>query len=216
MPTGQEYAQALRNVTEWVESTDREIIGEIDAESEDGESISGYVVSHGSFDVVVLGNEEEEFFKVQYAYLLAKDLITRRVMQEGRAEIGEEYQPSDEEIDQAEEEIRSAAQDKTQEEMNKLRHHITQILSVPECGFQILPPNSPLITGFQVTRKMFVYEEDFSSSDFNRSVQTVVSVGLPGKNLLKRAFGMVGAPQDTLQGSSAQTEGQSDDIRGFQ
>lgn len=216
MPTGQEFSQGLRDIIDYCEKTNREVVDEIDGETGDGGSVSGYLIRHGNHDVITVGSPEWDFFRVEYQYSILSDIIQRQASNDN-GELPEGFEPSQGHVEAAQNRVESIfEEEKSEEEIAQLRYNLIQMLSSPESGYKLLPPNGPYIHGFEIQRRMFVYEEKFSPSDFNRAIQTVVSQGIPVKKFFQLSFNLFGPQMESSEGSTAQSESSTEDIRGFQ
>lgn len=77
-----------------------------------------------------------------------------------------------------------------EELMQDIKYHLKKELTAPEVGFTLIPQDSDVIHGFQVTKKIYPYEDEFRLQEFNDSVQAVVSIGVSGDSFLGTTFGI--------------------------
>jgi len=216
-----EVSEGLSIVAECIQKSDREVIEEIEDEAQSGEQVRGFLFTHGDEQLAAITDEELNFFNVQFDYNIVNDVAAAWYIEEQVDEIpqnpGEELeiniQLEESDIHQAQEKVARINQSRDQDKTSQFEVKLIQLLSNPNCGFEILNRlNGP--HGFQVTTKQFVYESDYQPSDFNDACQAIVSVGMYPREFLKQAFNI----DINLGGSESgdQSGGLSPGSRGFQ
>lgn len=219
MATGKDHAEALRELVVYTEQTNRTVIEEIDAETDDNRNVNGYRIAHGNHIVEVHGVEDEDFFKVRYRFDIL-NMIANYLAQaeyEGTPEEGTDIEVTDEHGELAAEKLEQINKNKSDSELKQLQFTLTKELTSPNCAYQVHSAlGGPRI--IDVEKKMFVYEDKFTASDFDNAVQTVVSLGNFGKNILSRAYNVqaLGLETDSTAESNRETKEASQSARMFQ
>ena len=74
--------------------------------------------------------------------------------------------------------------------MQDIKYHLREKLSSADVAYGLIPENDDIIYGFQVSKSIFPYEEEFRLKEFNDCVQATISVGVAGNNFLTTTFGL--------------------------
>jgi len=203
MPTGQEYAQALRDLVEYTENISNEVVEDFDIEGDDGNNYNGYWCDHGGNSYRIIGTQEDEFFRVQYFYDLIGEFAERQAIEEA----GDPDDVSDQDIDrEAAIAILSDQAQENPEDYANLNSNLRQLIRNPSpTGYTIDANEYGVVRNFRVEHMIFIYEDGFTISDYHEAVQRVVSTGLPGRRFLRDSFGILD-PLNVDDGSSDTSE----------
>ncbi|MBS1264098.1 MAG: hypothetical protein MAG715_01298 [Methanonatronarchaeales archaeon] len=191
MPTEEEFIKAL----ELIESYIAEIDDEIEERSELGvedivdENGAGFTCKHGDYTYHVVGRPENRYLQIIFPFNFQQVLTI--VLTEENAEnyldsIGASTEETGEDFKlfAAKEMLKSLEP----EEQRSLMFYLLERLASPHTGHRTIFDDQGAFQGFQVERRVFPYEEGFSLSTFNDSVQSVVSVGARGARFLQKTF----------------------------
>jgi len=215
-----EVSEGLTTIAECIQKSGRDIVNEIEGESDGGDPVSGFTVTHGDETIDVVTAEGMHYFELQYDYDIAPDVAAARCIEEQAdgALAGEgsgteiRVEMDDTDIEEAMQWIAQTNQQRDSAKIKKFQSELIQLLSNPNCGFGIKEDlNGP--HGFQISKKQFVYEPDYRASDFDSACQTVVSVAIPAQNFLQRAYNI---EINLEQGGDDQPQTLSAESRGFQ
>lgn len=200
MPTGQEYGEALRDISSWVEKVGFDITGDVDDEDSEGNSVDGYVIEAANRQIVILGSPNRDWFQaeiqvdvrgdyLQQDYLEQKvsehDLDTPEKIQEYlESEGGVEIEDATHEdfLEAAESEIHAIDE-------NELRFAMISHLAQESNIYQLSAENG-VIFGFDLSRKLFVYEDNYTKEDLFEQLQSIVNYSIPARKLLYDAYGV--------------------------
>ena len=143
-------------------------------------------IDHGSNSLILLSREGERWFSIRFDYRLRNDLVRTNISED---EVDGPYVELNEEIlVEAQEELESILKDIGDEEASKLKSKLIQLISNPEVSYEVhYEDNTPI--RFEVTRKIFPYEENFGIREFYEGIQAVISSGIPGRLLMQNYFG---------------------------
>ncbi|MDY6775362.1 MAG: hypothetical protein SV253_04705 [Halobacteria archaeon] len=196
MPSQREFDTKLRELSNYVERIGDEVTGEVEGEA-DGSPLHGYECDHGGHKYRIIGTQDWEYFILRYSYQIYGDYAVAQKLQ--RAEVPEASEDqevninvdlTDQDLQNAKQELYQQLSQESQEEVAQVRQKMIQMLSTPESAISFVPDDSQQIHGFNIDRKIFPYSERFCLSEFNRSVQTVVSLGFKGVEYLKNSYGI--------------------------
>jgi hypothetical protein len=193
-----EYKEALREVSEYLDSLNIEIVGDIDAE-QDGHSIDGFVIQGAGRKISIWGTKAHEWFEVRHEFDVRGEFMEIHKIENSLQEQGIK---SDEEVraalndgievnleDVSHDDFVSAASNKIEQiDHDKLNHTLTTQLSDEDNIFTVLNTNG-IIHGFSIARRAFVYEDSFSMSDLFSIIQSIVNDTIVPTNLLADAYG---------------------------
>jgi hypothetical protein len=223
MASDPDIQDGLATVADCIEKGDRETLEKIDAETEDGDPLHGFVFTHGDENLAVAAPPESHYFRLEYGYDVTREVAIAQQVQEkapdlpndpsGPVEIEIEGELDETNIQSARRRVATINANRDAEKQKKVKSKLMQMLSDPNCGFRILNElNGP--HGFELNEKLFVYESAFRPSEFDSACQTLVSVGTYPKQFLQRVFNI----EINLGGGDAGDKSQtmSPGSRGFQ
>lgn len=214
-----DFERTLESVEGNLEKADEQVVDSITAEVEGGEDREGFLVKHGDHDLVVLGAPSEYSFQVSYSFHVVNQFAQRFAISEVASQNPNQpvdVEVQDRHVQQARERVGQILENQDEEKRMQLRQQIVRMLSLPACAYQLQDADDGTILGFQTSRKIWPYEDDFAPSKAHRACQTVISVGLPVILLLQRQFGL-GQVIETTEGTGEGiTRPEDRTPRGFQ
>lgn len=219
MPSRDRFEQALDAVEENLEKAGENVVDSITAEVEDGENREGFHARHGNHDLTVLGAPSDHFFQVSYTYIVVNQFAQQIALSELTQQQPDEavqVEVQNRHQQQASQQISQILENQDEEKKQKLRRKIVQMLVSPHCAYQLVDADDGSVVGFQISRHIWPYEDDFAPSKVHRACQTVVSTGLPVTSLLQRQFGL-GQAADAIESTGEGiTQPEDRTPRGFQ
>lgn len=153
----------------------------------------GFAVDRDTYRYQVLGQPTDEFFNVTFPFSIVNQLeqvMTDENAREILAEADDLAEPIDED-DEAELRHRAAhavLDTVSASEREAFVYHLVIILSSPATTFVFQHTDDGMVAGFQVFTKIFPYEQEFSLTTFDSSVQSVVNTGMSGLLFVNLAF----------------------------
>lgn len=217
----EDFNDKLEELTEYAERVG-DTIEEGELTTEDGLAY-GFRASRGNHSYVVHANPQDinEYFNITYPYNLVGDIARLEMLQQNNVDTLEDidFAPQSDEtsgvpfdIDIGKQKLIEIAQENP-EGQSKLREALIDKVSSPECSYSIQHENG-VIMAVELTRRIFPYNTEFSLSEYHRSVQTVISIGLPARNLLQRAHGVKdAAPPEGTKPETDQVDDDEKDLR---
>jgi len=213
--------EGLAAVADFISKSDREIVDEIDTVTDTGESLDGYVFTHGDKNLTVYSTSGSHYFTLQYEYEVTGDVaVTEKIQrklesvpdnQTGELEIDVELNQEDQEA--ARQKVAAINGSRDDGSIEKVQSKLTEMLTGTDYSFELHNQlNGP--HGFILRKKLFVYEPDTRASDFDAACQTLISASMVPQNFLKTVYDIkVEMPNSGAESSDkAQTPGS----RGFQ
>ncbi|MFB6210231.1 MAG: hypothetical protein ABEI76_01705 [Halobacteriales archaeon] len=195
MTTEQTFDQRLRAIAGDIDTIGDQIQEQVSGQTDQGAPIEGYACQRGSHQYTVVGSPVWDFFRVSYEYDAIQDeAVAAAVSQAVKAdESGEvEIELTEAMLHDARDRLVSRIDDETSTD---LRLELIKWLAQPDCALDLQTDDRNRPLGFQLSRKLFVVEETISPTDLNRAVQTVVSLGLKGTQLMSERLGIEGIDQ---------------------
>lgn len=178
------FKESRDEMEEYVERIGDVIL--VDISNQDNEHV-GYLCEHGDYRYLLVGSLESEFFQVRFQYNLIQSLASP--LDESTAEGILE----DTDVDRGDEDVATQAAMDILERMSpsnrdKFRYHLMSELTTTDAAHEIITTDSGAIIEFRVHRKIFPDDESFGCTEFNHSVQTVVSAGHNANQFISQAF----------------------------
>lgn len=172
----------IKNIMERINHSVDDILKNDQGEPVVARASSGNDVSYQ----VILTKPGKEFVVVEYDYNLVYDLSVR-IMQENGA-FSEEDSP---EVNM-EEGVRelSTILSEDREQYFDVIQELNRRLNTPDVYYSINRDEADILKGFKTNRNLFIFEDDFSLSDFNEATRVVVSRGIDAQNYLRTQFGI--------------------------
>lgn len=192
MTGDQSFEQVLRTIAGEIETIGDEIQEQVSGQTDQGAPIEGYACLRGSHQYTVVGSPVWEFFQVTYEYDAIQDEAIASAAKEAitDGETGEiEIELTDTHLQEARQRLITRMEES---ENTELRLELIKWLSQPDCALELQTDDQDRPIGFQLTRKLFVYDDGLTPAALNRSVQTVVSLGLTGTQLMSERLGIEG------------------------
>lgn len=205
----------LNTVEDWIERSDRNKVADIDGQTDDGESISGFRFTHGNNSLDVLGKHNVDFCLLKHDFSVVPQMAAKLYIEDQDINPPEPGTDMQLDIDLTEEDHRRAAQriaevnEGRSDSLQKLEFKLIQELSHPDAAFELQNDlNGPY--GFSLRRKLFV--DDMMISDFDQACQALVSISMVPQQLLGRVYNT----EINLGTSSEQTDPSPPHSRAFQ
>lgn len=190
MPTTEDYEAVMSTLADWAEDIGDTVVGEnepdlFEIETEDGEleSVGGHRVQHGDNIYFVVGAPDNRFLSVTYPLSLLANLTSSIPVEIAEVVV-------DDSIDEEEVQFEAAKillNEVPQAEMEQLNYHLFMIVSAGSIETTIDRNEKGSIVSFNVSRKIFPYEDSFRISHFNDAVQQVVTAGVRGAQILQNS-----------------------------
>lgn len=196
MPTDSEFDSAVSRIGEYVGKIGDEIHAE--AHTEDNDRLVGYQCIHGPYTYTVIGDPSDEFFTIQFNYNIIEDF--KGVIDDSDAEdIIEGSQFEHDTGDVAGLAAMEILDSMSPSNKESLAYHLTQQLTNTDVAFSLGRTQSGTVIEFNVARKIFPYESTFCLSEYNHSVQTVVSSGHGALQFIGHSFDLESAINNQLK-----------------
>jgi hypothetical protein len=217
MPADRGLKTVIFDLKEFSERNGHQIQDDVEVTTGDGRQVVGYDYIHGDNIVQIRTVEEREPVTVIYTYSLPEVLAIERIR---RSMDGQQpIQPDlvQQELPLAKQEIVSQIEDLEPHGIMQLQNTLVQSLSAPETQYSPDTRPSGIPIEFRIIRNMFPERDSFDISKYNRATQSVVSVGIRGKNMLENAFNLF--IPDESGSSMTPPDADNDDgsnARGFQ
>lgn len=184
MPSTSDFEDAVNRLETAVENIGDEVLDGVD--NDEGKQV-GHTCHHGDYKYLLHGSPDDQYFTIGFPFSIVNNV--GEILDESSAK---EILPDGKEVDEDESITTLAAYDilegMSSENRQKFQYHLTQELSTTDTSFRIRHTDSGAITGFDVYREIFPYEEEFSLAEFNHSVQTVVNTGHKGVLFVSTSF----------------------------
>lgn len=186
MRTPESYADAVDLLRDAIAATGDSVENRINANIDGAELIVGYDAVRGSLAYSVFGVPDNEFFTIEVHYPITSDLGASLTESDARQFVDSESVDGDDDIHEL-------AGMEIMEQMNrsnreKFHYHLGEALASSDAGFRINQTESGAITGFDVTRQIYPYEQEFSMTELSHSIQTVVNTARSGMMFVATAF----------------------------
>lgn len=186
MTTGSDFADAVESVRHCINCIGDEVQEEYVTDSSGGEIVVGYQATHGSYVYNVVGEPGRHYFNVEFPFSIPHDLGSL-LTEETALEIVDDGD-LDGDTDVTTLAAYEILEQMSQENREKFRYELTTVLSSTDTAFTLRATDSGAITGFDISRRVFPYDEDFSLTEFNHSVQTVINSGNSAVQFVATAF----------------------------
>lgn len=216
MPSEEELIETLELLSEYVEEIGDSVEGDLDeivGIGISGPDARGILCFHGASQYFIVGTTEDRYFSIIFpsyiiesiALNLSEDTVDDLLGEYNEEELTEQFE--DLELTQKinEDDISNDFEDEglsgkpylaakewldslDEELCREIRFHLRDRLSDASVAYTVFPEKEETIYGFQVERKVFPYEDEFTLGEFNHSVQAVVSIGVNGHNFLGKTF----------------------------
>lgn len=135
---------------------------------------------------VILTELGKEFVVVEYDYNLVYDLSAR--IMEKNGEFSEEDSP-EVNMEKGVREL-STILSEDREKYFDVIQGLNRQLNTPDVYYSINRDEADILKGFKINRNLFIFEDNFSLSDFNEATRVVVSRGIEAQNYLRTQFGI--------------------------
>lgn len=200
MPTEEEITEKLEELEGWLNKADEEILESYSQEREDAPNLRGHRIRHGNQLAVIVGAADRHYFTIAFGYNVLDQLSQRLALVEEVGEMEEPPEPGepidiDTEVtedhrDQAVEMVENKLNSADSATKSKMHFKCIQFLSNPDAAYKLHTGSGQGVYAFEVTRKEWVFEEDYGADNLSRGIQTVISIGMPARSFLQRSFGL--------------------------
>lgn len=200
MPTESDITEKLGEIEEWLEQADEEIIGSYSQEREDAPTLRGHRIRHGNQIAVVVGAADRHYFTLAFGYNVLDQISQHIALSDELGSMEEPPDPgepldidldvTDDHREEAVELVENKLNSADRDAKAKMHFKCVQFLSNSDAAYRLHTDNEQGVYGFEVTRKEWVFEEDYSVDDLARGIQTVISIGMPARSFLQRSFGL--------------------------
>lgn len=187
------FESAVERIHNYVDRVGDDVVEPITDPDRGGRTI-GYAAERQTYRYQVVGRPDAEFFDVVFPFSIVSQL--EEVMSaENAREILEDAGTLSEEAESDDQSRRTRAartvlDDISAAEREAFVYHLVIILSSPATSFVFQHTDTGMVSGFQVTTKLFPYEQEFSLTTFDRAVRAVVNTGMSGLLFVNLAFDM--------------------------
>jgi hypothetical protein len=213
MPSEAEFDCVVMRLEESIADIGDSVVDPV-VDQEDGRTV-GYVAERSSYNYQVVGDVDQEFFKITFPYSLVNQLSGLMDERNARAVLAASGQSDDEDDEETEpaaiqteespdELSRRAALETlnnvTEENREAFVYHLLIILSSGSAAYSVQSTETGMVSGFTISTNMFPYGEGFGLREFDRDVQSVVNTGIGGLTFINRSFdfqSMIDAPELT-------------------
>jgi len=216
MPDEYNFDAALAELVGYIENTGREIVGEIEDETEDGDPVSGFQCQQGSFSFIVYGSPDTPLFRAVSNHDMVMEIAQVQAAAEMSDESGEMPELTEERISAAADHLKELNESADEDWIDKLHFRLIDKLSCPHCAFSIDYLESGALQGFSVKKDIFVYEDSFSISDFDEAIQAIVGTAIPAQVLLDQSFGFRSLADEGTESTTDELSPTAPGSRGFQ
>ena len=152
MPDEYNFDAALAELVGYIENTGREIVGEIEDETEDGTPVSGFQCQQGSFRFIVHGSPDTPLFHAVSKYDMVMEIAQVQAAAEMSDESDEVPELTEERISAAADRLKELNESAGEEQVEKLHFRLIDKLSCPHCTFSIDHLESGGLRGFSWTK----------------------------------------------------------------
>lgn len=180
MPTNQEFNEALQRVVRFIEDSGDETAGQVDGQTDAGHPLSGYMCQHGNHAVQVVGCPVWDYFLARNTFDLSQLLAAQRATGGNPPDSGE-VELTEEQVQDARDELSERLE---RDEHEELRVELVKATSRPNLAANLMAFDHPGVYGYNIDSKLYLYDDGFELGDFGKEIQSVVSVGWLGKEIL--------------------------------
>ncbi|MFB6299530.1 MAG: hypothetical protein ABEH65_04645 [Halobacteriales archaeon] len=190
MTTDQTFDQALKAIAGDIETIGDRIQEQVSGQTDQGAPIEGYACQRGTHQYTIVGSPVWEFFRIGYEYDAIQDEAVAVAAREA-IEAGETGEVDIEITETMLQDARQRLVDRSDADTGTdLRLELIKWLSQPDCALDLRTDDQNRPLGFELTRKLFVYDGGVTPTALNRAVQTVVSLGLTGSQIMSERLGI--------------------------
>lgn len=190
MPTEEEFIRSLETIESYIVEVKDEIEETYEYGVEDRleENQAGFTCRRGGYTYYVSGEVGDKYFQLTFPFNFQSSLasgLTEETAENYLDNAGVSTEETGEDLKYLA--AKRILMNMESEDRQDLLFYLVERLSSPHTAYQLIMDDQDF-QGFEVVRRIFPYEEDFSLSTFNDSVQSVVSVGAKGAKFLQKTF----------------------------
>lgn len=183
METESELQASLEEITSLVHRISDTVEDEISGKTNDGNPIRGLSCKHGDHLYLIFGAVGHEFFTIRYPVNVDHNIAFRR-------KVGDSAQISERDVMEAREFLDSKLDEVDPDLRREIRVNLIQMLSTGASAISLNTTKQLNIHGFDVDTKIFPQAPSFDVWNFERSVQSTISLGWVGKDYIGMAYGL--------------------------
>lgn len=191
--TQQEVDEAIREADDLIDRIGDQVTGTINDTTEDGEPITGRQVQHGQTSYQVVGSTSARFIQIQASFNAIETLAANRAVANSQ---GGQVQVTGPMIQSAEDTLDDRIDE---EDLEVIREGLIRRTSRDDIGVQ-LDDSDGFVSGFQVTKKLFIYDDEISVSEFNSEVQSLANAFSRGKWYLVEQYDLNDGLDESSEG----------------
>lgn len=187
-PTHEDVDEALSDVDDLIDRIGDQVNGNVNEQTEQGMPVKGRQVQHGGHGYHVLASPQFAHIKLQAGFDAAEMLAANQAIAQAD---GPQVQVTDASLQSAQNKLR----DRADKDLGTIREELINRVSVDEKVVQ-LNADEEFVSGFQVTTRLFMYDESVSVAKFNDEVQALINVLWRGKAYLMSEYNLQGGGSD--------------------
>lgn len=191
--TTSDVDEFLADVDEWNRKLNKQTQDHINEAMDDGTVIQGRVVQHGTFQYSVQASTDWRHAILESSFDVAQLLASAQA--QARADGGHQGALSQPELQQAKQELRNNSTN----DLDVIRREIIKSLSCGPFAFAART-DQDLLTGFNLERKIFPYDSDYSIKEYAADSQRLISAVYRGKEELIQRYDVRGSVSNQQSG----------------
>jgi hypothetical protein len=194
-PSPSDYNTALREIAEHIQASEREILEELEGETEDGRREEGYIVSHGDHRVSISGIQGSQHFRIQMGGNVVENAAFAFAVQDhsdgGDIEMSEieDLEVVDSHMERGEEFINAIIENTQDKKLIDVGLNVRDILTTPHTQYQVNNHGLAVI-GYSHIRKFHVYDDRVGSRELDQAIQSVVGPATIAESTLNKAYNL--------------------------
>lgn len=187
-PTQQDVDEALREVDTLIDRIDDQIVDTVSGQTDDGQTVNGRVVQHGTHVYQVLGSTAFRHLKVRAEFNVAEALAVQRASIQADGGTATQVEVSPQDVQQARTELLNGLDDDQTEE---IRQGVIDRVTDASVEAQLqTADDGRTVFGIELARQLHIYSEDVSPAEFADEVQTIVNQMWRTKEFLLKEYGV--------------------------
>lgn len=179
--------ESVANIPEYVDRAGHDIVAAYESD-DDGSEVIAWAVEKGDWIYTVESHTPNDGAAILFDYNIT-NTVSNSLAEDDATEIldtnGLESGERDSVSDRAAEYVMQSVRP---ENATKLRYRLVEELSSTDTAFQIQTNDADVPAAFRVSRRIFPADEGFHMTEYNHSVQTVVSNGVGAIQMINHSF----------------------------
>jgi hypothetical protein len=185
----QELDDALDEAKDKAEQLGDEVGEEIEGETGTGDVAKGFRSNHGTHTYIVAGATAWEHIVVRYPFNLDNAIAIRKATG-GTPGNQQTTEITEQDIKSAQVDLDEKLSNQNDADLREFRLNLLQILCREGCALDLNTTKPHYVHGFDLDKKIFIYEDGMTISEYENAVQTIVNLGLAGKEYLLENYGL--------------------------